>query len=279
MYFRLKFVLFPSTSTHALKTAMSKLVTQELAIVVSVKTQTPTILNEDFLKQSGIIPSDWKLAREPVYTDRVAQIVFENGFSIAAQPDRIMFLEAIGDKEIETISAGEVAQKYVATLKLADYQAVGINFRSYVAHNSPAAASEYINNQLLAAGSWQQYGTGAVRASVNLVYDLSERQLNLSINEASIQFPEQPATPVVLFAGNFSYDTSKIPAGDKSTEISKLIGNWKQDLHEYTTLISERFITATPDSEGGSKGKAKSVVEDMEVAYAAELPPVLLTAN
>ncbi len=257
---------------------MSNLINQELAIVVSVKTQNPTILNEDFLKQSGIIPSDWKLAREPIYTDRVAQIVFENGFSIAAQPDRVMFLEAIGDKEIDTISAGEVAQKYVATLKLADYQAVGINFRSYVAHNSPEAASEYINSQLLAAGSWQQYGIGAVRASVNLVYDLSERQLNLAINEASIQFPEQPATPVVLFAGNFSYDASNISADDKATEIARVIGNWKQDLTEYTALITERF-TAASDSKGGHKGNAKSVVGDMEVAYAAELPALALTAN
>ena len=257
---------------------MSQLITQELAIVVSVKTQNPTILNEDFLKQTGIIPSDWKLAREPIYTDRVAQIVFENGFSIAAQPDRVMFLEAVGDKEIATISAGEVAQKYVSTLKLADYQAVGINFRSYIEQESQAAASNYINGELLAAGSWQQYGMG-MRASLNLVYDLSERQLNLSINEASIQFPEQPATPVVLFAGNFSYDTSKSPADEKAAKIAELIGNWQQDLNKYTALISERFITESADSKGGHKGKAKSVTEGMEVAYAAELPQVLLTAN
>jgi hypothetical protein len=258
---------------------MSQLITQELAIVVSVKTQNPAILNEDFLKQTGIIPSDWKLARDPIYTDRVAQIVFENGFSIAAQPDRVMFLEAVGDKEIDTISAGEVAQKYVATLRLADYQAVGINFRSYVAHDNAEEVSEYINTQLLSSGSWQQYGAAGVRASINLVYDLSERQLNLAINEASIQFPEQPATPVVLFAGNFSYDASKTPTDDRATEIAKVIGNWKQDLTEYTALISDRFLTTTPDSTGGRKGKAKSVVEGMEVAYAAELPKVALTAN
>jgi hypothetical protein len=250
---------------------MSQLITQELAIVISVKTQNPNLLNEDFLKQTGIVPSDWKLAREPIYTDRVAQIVFENGFSIAAQPDRVMFLEAVGDKDLETIEAGEVAQKYVTTLKLADYQAVGINFRSYVAHNRPEDASEYINSQLLATGSWQDYGTGAVRASLNLVYDLSERQLNLSINEASIQFPEQPATPVVLFAGNFSYDASKTPTDDKATEIARIISNWEQDLSEYTTLIGDRFITATLN--------AKSLIDGMEVSYAAELPPLLVSSN
>ena len=45
---------------------MSQLITQELAIVISVKTQNPSLLNEDFLKQTGIVPSDWKLARELV---------------------------------------------------------------------------------------------------------------------------------------------------------------------------------------------------------------------
>jgi hypothetical protein len=251
---------------------MSQLITQELAIVIAVKTQNPTILNEDFLKQSGIIPTDWKLAREPVYTDRVAQIVFENGFSIAAQPDRVMFLEAVGDKEIASISAGEVAQKYVATLKLADYQAVGINFRSYVAYESPAAASEYINSQLLAAGSWQQHGKGAVRASVNLVYDLADGQLNLSVNEASIQFPDQAATPVVLFAGNFSYDISQTADSEKATAIAKLVGNWQQELGEYSALINEKFLSSTV-----TVAPAQFVVQDVRVipTAPAEQVPVL----
>jgi hypothetical protein len=247
------------------KIAMSKLITQELAIVVSVTTENPTILNESFLKQTGIVPSDWKLARDPIYTDRVAQIVFENGFSIAAQPDRVMFLEAIGDKDIATVRAGEVAQKYVSTLKLANYQAVGINFRSYVAHNSPADAQAYINTQLLSEGSWQQLGEDNVRASLNLVYNLSERQLSLSINEASIQFPEREATPVVLFAGNFSYDISKAAEGEKTDRIAQIIGNWQQDLHTYTGSIEERFMTVK--------------VGGVEIAYGETLPPVLASVN
>jgi hypothetical protein len=231
---------------------MNQLITQELTIVVSftasnppILDENPAILNEVFLKYAGIIPRDWKLVHKPVYGDPVAQIIFENGFIIAAQPDRVIFIEAVGDKEMDSISAGEVAQKHVATFKLDDYQGVCINFRSYVAHNSPEDASEYINTQLLAAGSWQQYGTGAARASINLVYDLSECRLNLSINEASIQFPERPAIPVVLFAGNFSYDVSQMPEDDRAIEIAKIIGNWKQNLSEYNAFINARFITVT----------------------------------
>jgi hypothetical protein len=258
---------------------MSNLVTQELAIVVSVKIQNPTLLNEDFLKQAGIVPADWKLSREPVYTDRVAQLVFENGFSIAAQPDRVMFLEAVGDRPIAEIKTGAVAHKYVETLKLADYQAIGINFRGYVAQSSTEAANAYINSQLMAGGNWQTYGRG-VRSSVNLVYDLSEeRQLNLSINEASIQFPEQPPTPVVLFSANFSYDVSTAAADDKASKVAEFVDRWPQDLSEYSTLITNYFLGETAPSKSAAEGKSEAVAEDVGVADAAEWPSVLATAK
>jgi hypothetical protein len=203
---------------------MSKLITQEIAIVIAVPVENPTMLNEVFLKQAGIIPIDWQLEREPIYSDRVAQIMFTNGLSIIAQPDRLMFLEIVGDKSIETLRAGEVAQKYIATLKMADYRSVGINFRSYAPQNSPDAATAYINSELLTAGSWQQYNHSKVRASVNLNYDLGDRQLNLSIDAATIQFPTPLPHPAVVFSGTFSYDLAP-SSGDRVTNI--VCYNWR----------------------------------------------------
>ncbi len=253
---------------------MSKLITQEIAIVIAVKIQNPTMLNEDFLKQTGIIPIDWQLEREPVYSDRVAQIMFANGFSIVAQPDRLMFLEMVGDKSIDELSAGEVAQKYMATLKMAEYQTVGINFRSYIAQNSPDAATEYINHQLLNAGIWQQYGTGKIRASVNLNYDLGARQLNLSIDAAKIQFPTPITHPAVVFSGTFSYDTTA-HSSDRVTQIATIISNWKQELNEFNGLIIDRFLATTVDRQDSNL----SVINDIKIIDAPALPPILLTAN
>jgi hypothetical protein len=251
---------------------MSKLITQEIAIVIAVSVQNPTMLNEDFLKQAGIIPIDWQLEREPVYSDRVAQIMFTNGFSIVAQPDRLMFLEIVGDKSIrqsrshsvclrrgytnEAIHAGKVAQKYVATLKMADYRSIGINFRSYIPQNSPDAATTYINREFLTAGNWQQYDRRKVRASVNLNYDLGDRQLNLSIDAATIQFPTPLAHPAVVFSGTFSYDTTAI-SEDRATKITEIIGNWQQELNEFNSFIAvgvaspleNRLLSATSDRQ------------------------------
>jgi hypothetical protein len=252
---------------------MSKLITQEIAIVIAVPVEDPTMLNEKFLKQAGIIPIDWQLEREPVYSDRVAQIMFTNGLSIVAQPDRIMFLEIVGARSIAALHAGEVAQKYLATLKMADYRSVGINFRSYAPQNSPDAATAYINHQLLTAGSWQQYNHRQVRASVNLNYDLGDRQLNLSIDAATIQFPTPLTHPAVVFSGTFSYDPTA-SSGDRVAKISAIIGNWQQELTEFSSFITTQLLSATNDRQESFK----SVFNDIKI-IGAPVPPLSLTSN
>jgi hypothetical protein len=273
---------------------MSKLITQEIAIVIATSVENPTMLNENFLKQAGIIPIDWQLEREPVYSDRVAQIMFTNGFSIVAQPDRLMFLEIVGDKSIrqsrshsvclrrgcanEALHVGEVAQKYVAALKMADYRSIGINFRSYVPQNSPDAAITYINRELLAAGNWQQYDGRKVRASVNLNYDLGDRQLNLSIDAATIQFPTPLAHPAVVFSGTFSYDTTT-SSGDRVANIAAIIGNWQQELNEFNSFITvgiaspleDRLLSATSDLQD-----SKFVMDVIKIVHTPAPPSLLL---
>ena len=49
---------------------------QELAIVVAAPNHNPTILTVDFLKYSGIVPTDWELASQPISTNRAAQVSF-----------------------------------------------------------------------------------------------------------------------------------------------------------------------------------------------------------
>jgi hypothetical protein len=201
--------------------------------------------------------------------------------SIVAQPDRLMFLEIVGDKSIESLHASEVAQKYIATLKMADYRSVGINFRSYVEQNSPDAATAYINNQLLVAGNWQQYNNSKVRASINLNYDLGDRQLNLSINAATVQFPTPLTHPAVVFSGTFSYDVTT--SGDIVTKITAIISNWQHELNEFNSFIAvsvasplENRLLATTDDRQES---IKSLVNDIKIIDAPALPPLLLNSN
>ncbi|MBE9014211.1 hypothetical protein IQ250_28895, partial [Pseudanabaenaceae cyanobacterium LEGE 13415] len=105
---------------------------QELALVVSAKNNNPTVLNPDMLRYSGIIPTEWELARQPVYTNEVVQLVFKNGVSLLSQTDRIAFIETFSDKPLDQATTPTLATKYLETLAHADYQALGINLRGYV---------------------------------------------------------------------------------------------------------------------------------------------------
>ncbi len=229
------------------------LTTQEVAIVIAVPSQNPSLLSEDFLKYSGIIPLDWLLARAPVYDERVAQLVFENGFSLALQADRVMFLEAIGEKELADTAITQVTCKYVEALKLANFQAFGLNFRSFISYGSDSeAAAEFVNSQVLAPRKWSKFTDKPVKSTVNLNYELkSGKALNLAISEASIQFPEKEQESIVLFSANFNQDLKDVESEAKVQKIQALASNWQQDLQTLQELIYEGFfdnIPPNPDS-------------------------------
>jgi hypothetical protein len=68
---------------------------QELALVIAVKNHDPLMVGEAFLKQTGIIPSEWELAQQPYLSQQATQLVFTNGMSIIAEPERVIFSQPL----------------------------------------------------------------------------------------------------------------------------------------------------------------------------------------
>lgn len=102
---------------------------QELLIAIAVRQQNPSILTADFLKYTGIVPSDWELARPPVLTNSAAQVVYQNGVSIVAEVNKVIFAEAIATKPASDVQVTAIAHKYIQTVNQVSYQGVGINLR------------------------------------------------------------------------------------------------------------------------------------------------------
>jgi hypothetical protein len=254
---------------------------QELALVIAVKNHDPLMVGEAFLKQTGIIPSEWELAQQPYLSPQVTQLVFTNGMSIVAEPERVVFAQALADKELSTIEIGEIASKYAAILKKADYQGIGINFRSFIPQPNHESAQNYISEHVLAPASWQQIGEAPVRANINLNFSLSGRQLTLSINPAAIQFPEQELMPVILFGGNFGY---QLDGADKLTQLTNILAKWQLDLIEYEQIVSQHFLTAVrhPVIEE-SLAKTIDITElhlgEIETPYAPDLLPLVTLSS
>jgi hypothetical protein len=248
------------------------LILQELGIVVAMQQPNPSLVTVEFLKLSGIIPSDWQLAREPINNDNLSQLLFTNSVSIVAEPNRIMFGENIGERDINTLDVARIAHKYTEIFKLAKYSAVGINIRSYSPQASIQNATQYINRQLLADGSWQNYGTAPVQAALNLVYTLPNRQLNLDIAAAGMQFGQAEITPVILFSGNFSYNLADAELGETVGAVGRVLTDWQLDLSAYCELITDRFLSsvrvaALPSLALSSDGD----LDLLEIPYAPNL--------
>jgi hypothetical protein len=216
---------------------------QELAIAMTAKNLNPTVINPDFLKYTGIIPADWELARTPVFNNSVVQILYKTGVGVSVQANNITVFEAIGTKQREEIQIPRITEQLVEKLSQVEYQRVGINPRGFVIFNSDAEAYQYIHGKLLAPGLWQEFEGTKVNAALQLSYSLKRGILNLSINQANVQFPDKVAA-AILFSGNLNYSLSGNTPADKLQDLQEIITNWQVSLGTFQKLLVENFLTS-----------------------------------
>ena len=217
------------------------LTVQELAIVIAAKDLKPSIITADFLKYSGIIPGEWEFASKPVVNNNGARFSFKNGLNIVAEPNRIIFAEAIANKTTETVLAPSIVSKFTEALPNLDFQAVGINPRGFVAFGEEDAANKIITEKLLAHGAWQEEGEEAMRASLNLIYKLKRAPLALNITEAALNQKEKKI-PIVIFSGSFSYQVAGNSVEQKLGFVNQVIGNWFTDITAFSSLVNDKFL-------------------------------------
>lgn len=219
--------------------------TQELVIAIAVRQQNPTVLTADFLKYSGIVPNDWELARPPILTNAAAQVVYQNGISIVAEVNRVVFSELIANKESKEVSIPAIARKYIETLTQVNYQGISINFRGYVLFNQENnTPRNYIFNNLLKPGSWQDFGTSPVQVGLRFIYTLKEAQLFLEVNEVGLQLPDKTQLPAILFSANFSHAIAQDDPSQRLASLVQVIGSWQKDLETYQEVVNTKFLTS-----------------------------------
>ena len=224
---------------------------EEISLIVAAQDLTPTMMSQDFLKFSGIIPQDWELAQQPVLTPNYAQLNFTNGIGIIAQPRTITISESLRGKKIDDVAIHQVASKYVEKLPHADY--IGLSFSPKMLlpfPNDSQAVRQYIAGTLLGSGAWKHIGKAPVQAGINLTYQLERCQMTISISEAKLQQPQQPQqAPIIaiLFAGNFNYNINltREQSGDRLMQMSGFVNNWQIDLEEFRDIVNQKFLDAT----------------------------------
>ncbi len=224
---------------------------EEVAITIVAKDLNPTMVSQDFLKFSGIIPKEWELSQQPVLNPGKAQLNFKNGVSINAQPGSITFNESASNKKFDEINIPNIAAEYAKKLPHADY--IGVSFNPKVLlpfPNNHQTARKYITGQLLGSGSWKEIGKAPVQAGLNLMYVLDRCQLNISIAEAKIQQPKQPSVFAVLFSGSFNYILGNSASSpDKLNKLIQALNFWRSDLTSFREIVTDKFLESTSLTE------------------------------
>lgn len=218
---------------------------EEISLTIVAKDLTPTMISQDFLKFSGIVPREWELAQQPVSNPNYSQLSFTSGVSINAQPRTVTINEPLTGKELEDLIIPKIAQKYLEKLPHAEY--VGLSFSPKILVPFPTApqlARQFITNNLLASGSWKKIGQVPVQAGINLMYYLERCQLTISISEAKLQNSQQSKIGAILFSGNFNYNVNlgQNNLTDRTTQMTAFWSNWQQDLTEFRDIVSQKFL-------------------------------------
>ncbi|MBV6622965.1 MAG: hypothetical protein KI793_08435 [Rivularia sp. (in: Bacteria)] len=222
---------------------------QELAIAITAKNLNPNVVNFDFLKYSNIISSEWELARKPVYTRNLTQLIFKNGIAIVVQPTRVVFAQATDGREIQELQISQLASSYIEKLPNIEYQAVGINPKGFVTFTESNDATNYLSKNLLASGEWREFGSTPVKAAIQLAYTLEESQFNLTINEGLLQISSEKSVPAILFSGNFNYNIYGDEVQTRLQHLNQIIHNWKNDLETYKELINNKFLSSKMNNQ------------------------------
>ncbi|MEL6333517.1 MAG: hypothetical protein AAFQ76_13100, partial [Cyanobacteria bacterium J06626_26] len=100
---------------------------QEVAIVLQATNLDPAILNPSLFNYGAIFPTDWKALRQPVYQRNGVQLLFKNGISLVAQPNKITLSELVLGKEIHELQVATLMTKWIEALPNINYRALGIN--------------------------------------------------------------------------------------------------------------------------------------------------------
>ena len=217
---------------------------EEISLIIAAQGLTPTMMSQDFLKFSGIIPQEWELAQQPVLNPNIAQLNFTNGVGINAQPRTITVNESLTNKTIADVNIHQVVRKYIEKLPHAEY--VGLSFSPKILlpfPKDPQAVRQYITGTLLGSGAWKRIGKAPVQAGINLMYYLERCQMTIAVSEAKLQKPQEAPIIAVLFSGNFNYNVN-LGQGNESRmiQMSEFLNNWQTDLEEFRNIVNQKFL-------------------------------------
>ena len=210
----------------------------EFSVVVVANDHNPTILNPDFLERQGIVQEGWgwKVMGPAITTPPFATVSYDSGVTVSVESHRLQVTDTSATGGPQSSKVVDIARRYVEVLSHVRYSAVGINFRSLVAH---ADADAFLKAHFLKSGVWDSEAHPLQTVGLKLVYPLDGGLLTFSLESGVvIQRLEEESKQAsgVLVYGNFHRDCHGYPSRD---QVIGRLGNVEQDWAAYESILSD----------------------------------------
>ncbi|WP_424947009.1 hypothetical protein [Candidatus Spongiihabitans sp.] len=190
----------------------------------------PSILNPDFLWRNRIVPENLELDDNiaSMSSPIKSQCAFKNGMKIISEANRIVFSQ---DNPEENNFCHEIAQKYLKTVPLVRYTAIGINFVG----SFPVSNGNQALRNMLRSGEWDKFEDTVSLPEISLTYSLADRNVTLIISAIDKKNTSK-SEGEVLVRGNFHRDI-QAEQGESHRVAITMVDDWESDLKCYKELI------------------------------------------
>lgn len=217
----------------------------ELAIVLFAGEIISTFLTPKFLKQSQIIPQEWKFTQQPQIDGNTGQVAFTNGVNISVNTGFITFSENISYNNLALNKVSKLATKWVNTLHKFNYEAIEINPSSFFTFQdkNSKSFSHFIPATLLTNGDWKEASEEPLRASLSLAYIIKQKQLNIKIDDVRLrQESDNSLYAGAMFNGNFFYEVTGNTKETRLQNVHQSINSWQEDFRIFQDLVNNKFL-------------------------------------
>jgi hypothetical protein len=172
----------------------------------------------------------------------MSQVAFNNGITITAQLDKVIFLETVKSNNHADMIVPPIACAYIKTLRHVEYTAVGINPRGHCMFEGEGSSREYLVETLITPGPWREFGKAPVSAEIKFTYTLERELYHLTVKTTEWKNSEGKSSPVILFAANFHHALTGGNREQRLDDLIETIQGWKTEVELYKSQIYKDFL-------------------------------------
>ncbi len=209
----------------------------ELSVVLVATSNNPSIINPDFLSHNGIVDRDRRLQEDPVATPVFAQVVYEGGLTVRADPERVMFVQSASEVHLTDVVCPTMAAGYVRAVPHVPYRAVGINPKLHVGLDDTDEAR--VANALDDRGSWLSFKDSEPEVQLKAIYRFSGRRITMDVLGAARRRPSGQQTQGMLFQGNVHRELEQTSSQTRIGALVSIIGGWATDVRDCRALADK----------------------------------------